>query len=433
VGKVKIPYYVTRKAWPGSRETLGYWSPCLARPNRRTGASEPTLMSKLGFKLVALGPDGPDAWAGAATWNRRWKAARAAYRAGRSVDLAEFTAHPPERERRVWPANSLGEAFTRFRATGSWLQAKQPRTRQDWWRGWDLIAPVFGDLDPATVSFEQLDLWYFGSAERAVAGLLETVGVREAHRAMKIWRALWVAASKIKRDDGRHYCVTDADPSLGVRRQTPMPRNLVWYEGEAVRLVKRAIRMRYYGLAAALGVAWDTAFAPVDLVALTVAQLATPPVIKDRTKTGEGAIGTVGKRTQRLLADYRATLPENLLGSAPIFYTRGAEAGPKGGRRWAGQPYTVNKLGKDFRDVRDAEFPGDKRTIGNDFRRSRALEVLAGDAPKGALNAKMANSMEESRELRRTYTPVQTAVVQLADAAAVRGRRALRGGGKEPK
>lgn len=61
MGDVKIPYYVTRKAWPGSRERLGYWAPCLKRRNPKTGKIEPSLMAQLGFELQALGPDGPDA------------------------------------------------------------------------------------------------------------------------------------------------------------------------------------------------------------------------------------------------------------------------------------------------------------------------------------------------------------------------------------
>jgi hypothetical protein len=55
VGDVKIRYYVTRQR-PGARK-WGYWAPCLAR------GGKPTLMAKLGFKMVDCGEDGPYAWA----------------------------------------------------------------------------------------------------------------------------------------------------------------------------------------------------------------------------------------------------------------------------------------------------------------------------------------------------------------------------------
>ena len=95
-----------------------------------------------------------------------------------------------------------------------------------------------------------------------------------------------------------------------------------------MRLVKRAWRMGYRGLAAALAVAWDTMLSPVDVRALTRAQLRGDAqgslFAVARAKTGKAAIGTLSRRTNRLLDTYSATLPSNLLLSAPIFCTRGA-------------------------------------------------------------------------------------------------------------
>lgn len=77
-----------------------------------------------------------------------------------------------------------------------------------------------------------------------------------------------------------------------------MPRSSIWTEGEAVRLVKRAIRMKYAGLAAALAVAWDTMLSPNDVRALTTAQLRSDAqgslFDPARAKTGKAAIGTRG-------------------------------------------------------------------------------------------------------------------------------------------
>jgi len=44
----------------------------------------------------------------------------------------------------------------------------------------------------------------------------------------------------------------------------PQPRQQVWSEGEAVRIVKAAWRAGYRGLAACLATAWDSQLPPVD-------------------------------------------------------------------------------------------------------------------------------------------------------------------------
>jgi hypothetical protein len=47
----------------------------------------------------------------------------------------------------VYPPRSLGEAFRRYRRTDEWA-SKAPRTREDWFRGWKRIKPIFGDCNP---------------------------------------------------------------------------------------------------------------------------------------------------------------------------------------------------------------------------------------------------------------------------------------------
>jgi hypothetical protein len=422
VGKVKIRYYVTHQH--AGKPKYGYWSPCLKRKNKKTGKIEPTLMAKLGFELQDCGEDGPAAWAIAERWNERWDRARKAHLAGEPVEPLT----PVERQEPVWPKDSLGEAFARLRATATWHQ-KAKATKDDWWRGWNHIAPVFGDCAVPTISFEMLDRWYGGDPkDPAVKGLLQTLGVREAHRVMKIWRALYAMCLVLKKDNGEHYA-TARDPSLGIRRQTPKPRNAFWLYDEAVGCVKRAIRMGYLGLAAALAVAWDTMLSPVDVRKLTLAQLKGdhkgPFFTLDRAKTGKTAIGTLSKRTYRLLKFYIESLPFELHDDAPIFRTPGAQTGPKGGRRWLPQPYSKDLLGKHFRIVREAASPGDTRKL-SDFRRSGAIEVTAGEGSEQALAGKMANSIDSNRELQETYTPHTAALVRLADAARERGRKALR-------
>lgn len=432
MGKVNIRYYVTRGGDAPGTKKWGYWAPCLARRSKKSGEIEPTLMAKLGFALVDCGQDGPSAWAIAEGWNARWDETFARYKRG-EIDEKGKPIIVMASQERIYPPNSVGEGFARFRGTATW-EKKKPRTREDWLRGWKYIEPVFGDVDARTISFEDLDLWYGGDPDDAkIPGLLAPreqggVGVREAHRAMKIWRALYGVLSVLKREDGERY-VEGKDPSLGIRRQTPKARDAVWLYDDAVRLVKRAIRMEYYGLAAALAVCWDTQFSPVDVRSLTTAKLypdAQGPVFDvDRTKSGKGAIGTLSSRTRILLKWYIKQLPFELHPSKPIFHTRGSGTGPKGGRPRPPAMYTKDTLSKDFRVVRVAEFPGETRKV-SDFRRSGALEAVAGKVDPAALAAKMANSIDESRELQATYLPAQTAVVRLADEARTRGRSVLR-------
>jgi hypothetical protein len=373
MGEVKLPYYVVK----GAR---GYF-----QPTKR--------MKELGFQQVALGKDGPDAWRKAREWADRWDLAR------RGLDKATV---------RVWPRGSLGEAFDRFKRTEIWA-SKATRTREEWHRAWRYIEPIFGDVSPATVDLETIDEFY---ADPKV-GLLATAGVREAHRVIKVWRALWRVAAAM----GHGYCERDRDPSLAIRRRSPQPRSATWREGEVVRLVKAAIRKRYHGLACVLVVAWDTQFSPGDVRKLTPLQMAYEDgralFHTKRAKTGTAAIGTLSRRAERVLAAYLSSLDAQPLPTAPLFRNR------------SGRAYSKDTLGDDFRDIRDSVFPGDKRQL-LDFRRSGTVEAFAGGADPSAVASKMANNINQSSELQRTYNPVNKASVASADEARKRGRRAIR-------
>lgn len=425
MGNVKIRYYVTRQH--EGRSKWGYWAPCLARRNPKTGKIEPTLMAKLGFKLVDCGEDGPRAWSIAQSWNKKWDTALQDHRAGKGVVKVGQI-------RRVYPVNSLGEAYERIRQLGT-FKAKAPATQDGWDRGWRQIEPVFGDVDPSTVGLEDVDLWYSGDPNGDIKGLLTTISVSEAYHAMKIWRALWKVAGTLNRPAGGKYCVSNADPSLGIRRKTPKTRTAVWREGEAVRLVKRAWRTGNEGLACIMAVAWDTMLSPVDVRRLTRTQLRRDAdgsfFELQRAKTGKSAIGTLSKRTLRLIEAYRVSLACEVIDTIPMFRTAGAAPGPQGGRRWLPQAYSKDKLGRDFRKLVVAEFPGDTRKLA-DFRRSGAKEAQLGGAAAATIGQKMANNLDVDARLRDTYLPPSredASLVRLADHARTRARKNMRGNG----
>jgi hypothetical protein len=78
-------------------------------------------------------------------------------------------------------------------------------------RGWRYIEPLFAELPPTAVDMQSLSSWR-GSIEREK-------NLREAHRAMKIWRALWKVAAAMK------YYRRKDDPSLAVTNTEPKGRS----------------------------------------------------------------------------------------------------------------------------------------------------------------------------------------------------------------
>jgi hypothetical protein len=362
--RIKIPYYVIKHG-------KGYF-----QPSRR--------MRLAGFEPRPLGDDGPAAWSEAWRLCREWKQGE------------EPT------NRRAYPVGSVGHAWERFRRTNTWAE-KAPRTREEWDYAWSWMEPLWGDTAPATITLEQI--------EELRATIIGNVSLHAAHRVIKIWRAFW------KKMAAMHYCELHADPSLGIRNRAPRGRSATWQEGEIARLAKEAWRSGYYGLAALLAIAWDTQFSPVDCRLLTPAQRLQDRrgVFFDtsRAKTGRAAIGTLSRRSARLLDAYLERLGIELHSDAAIIRNR------------SGRPYSKDTLGDDFRVVRQGVFPGDTRRL-MDIRRSGAVEAIAGDVDPAALGQKMGNSIHESRALQQTYLPRRAATVRLADEARKRGRRVLR-------
>jgi hypothetical protein len=126
--------------------------------------------------------------------------------------------------------------------------------RDDWRRTWRWIEPAFGDVDPKTVSPEDL--------QRLRGIVQQKVSLTEAHRVIKIWRALW------KKLESFGYCSdkngVHKDPSLAFENNTPDPRQAIWRHREVLRLVQWFWRNGYRGLAAAVAVAWDSGLSPIQ-------------------------------------------------------------------------------------------------------------------------------------------------------------------------
>ena len=114
----------------------------------------------------------------------------------------------------------------------------------------------------------------------------------------------------------------------------------------------------------------------------------------------------------------------------PIFRTAGSEPGPKCGRRWLPQSYSTSKMDRDFREVRAEVFGKDENRQLADMRRSGAVEADAGGTTDADLSNKMANTINASARLRKTYNPVNVVSVRRVDEARQRGRKAIKDSGK---
>lgn len=361
---IRVPYYVVRNG-------RGYWQPKKS-------------MRALGFECTACGPDGPEAHAKAQALNAKWE---------------EFS-----REKVTAPATpkrgSLDEAFARYRATPEWGK-KAPRTREEWERAWRHIGPTFGDVAPAEVHMDHISLF----RERVARG----VSQREAHRVIKIWRALWRVAASMR------YCVAGADPSLGVRNTEPERRQAVWTHEDARLLVRGAWTSGYRGLAAIIAVAWDSSLSPVDVRKLTLAQRSRDgrgDIFEvARAKTGRAAVATLSRSARRVLDAYLVSLGATLTPDAPIFRNR------------SGRPYSKDTLGDDFRAVRAIVFGEEESRTLADFRRSGAIEALRGGASLDLVGQKLANDVGSNPSLGRTYAPVDLEAVRAVDKARKRGRK----------
>jgi hypothetical protein len=383
MASVRIDYY----AVIGGR---GYW-----RPSRK--------LKKLGFSDVPCGEDGLGAWTIAARWNQRVEAALR----GDADDTSALSAQTKEQAEiaRRYPTGSVGSAFQKYIVTDEWKKKAEGTRQKIWWPCWFRIRDLWGDVAPDSITFEQVSAWR--------TALVKTKGLDAAHKTFKIWRALWKVMRAMKIAHGE-------DPALAVTNNAPQPRSARWSEGEAVRLVKGAWRAGYRGVACVIAVAWDSTFSPVDVRTLrrrhmknSGRHLIFDRTIDGRQKTGRAAIGTVCTRTEALVSLYLSQRQVELHDDAFIFCTR------------SGTPYRAEVLAHDFAHVRAMVFPGDRRRL-SDMRRSGAVEAIAGAAQPGTLSAKMANSIEASNFLHRTYAPVDVATVRLADEARLRGRRRMR-------
>ena len=271
------------------------------------GAPTATMRAN-GFKLVTMGR-------GYIVGDQRMPTAEDKARAIRlNEEWDRVRLGKGENPEKVYPPGTVGDGYVRAlamraaeRKKNNIIWTHQQEKRDDWPRAWRWIEPIFGDVYPKTIEPE--DFISIDPKTGEATGLIPYVeqqgSIGERHRAVKVWRALWkkMGVMKILRSDER--------PLSGVCNSAPNPRSAIWLYDEVRRLVKRAIRMKYYGLAALLAVAWDSQLSPIDARTLTTAQMRRDGrgvwFEVARTKTGAPAIATLSTRTTHIFDAYLAS------------------------------------------------------------------------------------------------------------------------------
>jgi hypothetical protein len=359
----------------------------LYRVRKGRGYWEPTArMKAAGFRLTALGPDGPEAWGKAERLNAAWDKAR------RNDTRAD-----------TFESDTLGWLFEQYRHTGVWA-AKEPRTREEWELAWRTIGPVFGDLLVAKINFQACDAFY--------SELRKTSSLHHSHRVFKIFRALLEVAIAFQ--------LISENPSHRIANTAPKGRSAIWFEHEVTALRERAWDMGFQGLSLAIAIAYDTAMAPVDVRLLTLAmqrrQNRDVYFETARAKTERDVIATISPETQAALERYLAGLAFVVPQDQPFIRNR------------SGHVYSKDTLGDDFRTVRAAIFPGDTRRL-MDLRRTANVEAMIGGAEPSQMSAKLSNTLSQSNQIYDTYTPRRLEAVKQADRARKRGKKSLGAGG----
>jgi hypothetical protein len=362
-------------------------------------------MVRMGFRPRSLGPDNEKARKEAWSLYERWNAVRKGNPA--SLESAGEQSRDEACLSKVYPRDSIGEAWQRWIRTNEWKRLAPSTRHKIWWEAWNKrIEPIFAESHPDAVTLEDISDWR-QQIERAS-------GINAAHKALKTWRAFWKKMISLR-------YTTLTDPSKGVINTEPKPRDERYSHGEVVIRAKTAWRAGYHGLACIIMVTFDTGFQPVDARTLRGKHLAIDPKTtryfmdrsqEGRQKTGVPVIGTLSRFGDYLVRRYFEMRGLELHPEAILFRMRGGNA------------YGESRLGNDYATIRAMVDKTDLRQL-RDMRRSGVIEVFTGADERAAqlTSEKFGNTIDRSNRLHRTYNPVDLEKVRQADAARIEGRR----------
>lgn len=347
--------------------------------------------------LIMLGPKGANAKAEAIRLNGRLDEARKALKEGK------------ERPARYKPG-TLGAFYERvIQRSEFWTQA-EGRTREDYERAWPHIEKRFGDTIVTHITASDSEAFHVDihpahepNPKRDPKGKRK-LKWNEAHRVLKIWRALATALVT--------YEFRATAPIGKVSNPEPKGRAAVWLHHEVVTMAEGAQAAGELGMAVALRLAWDAMLSPVDVWALPLAGWIYSPgaseVNTSRRKTDKSVLVAVSDETAELVESYLATLRAAGVDMDPDLplirrRTRVGDRRSKTKATFIWRPFNdKDDFGKCYRAVREAAFPGDERQF-LDLRRSALTEAQMGGASKEDLGAAAANNLAQDERLAATY------------------------------
>jgi hypothetical protein len=351
-------------------------------------------MRALGFEPKALGEDGPEAQAEAISLYRRWLKAKA--------EQGQITSYPP---------GSFGEFWDRFRRTKTW-EKKGARTREDYERAWKHIDAWRPKADAPTLSRTTVNHITTEICEGFNDHLEKTVSPNERHRTVK-WLKVLLGDMVVRLRLGY------ASPAAKLVNPQPAGRSAIWLGAEIDLLAARASKLGYHGMALSIRLAWETMFSPVDIWTLRPREMAQDGqgwfVDHDRGKTGKQALAALSEALAADVLAYLAAQNREAADNTPIIRQRNGAA-----------YRSKDTFGDDFRAVRNAAFPGDKRQF-LDIRRSANVEADAAGADKQTMGELLANGLADSKFLDQTYTPPTVTKAREVAEQRVQGRAKLAG------
>jgi hypothetical protein len=339
---------------------------------------------------------GVDAWRAADKLNKKLDKARA----GESI---------ADEPKKVYKPGTLGSFFDKFRETPKW-ETMDARTREDYWRAWEVIEPRYGDWLVSRITAIESERFHLAihPVHNKNKRDPERLTWPKAWRVLKGWRGLLNAMEA--------YGVKKKAPIGRISNPPPPGRTQRWDFDEVEALIKTADEVSCPGMACAIATAWDTLFSPGDARLLVPRELMRDSVgfyiHTDRVKTGKFVDAPISDDTAARIAKYMAT--RGAIGDDDVIFVS------RTGRPWKDH----KEFGKEFRIVREAAFEGDKRQF-LDIRRSGNTEAWVGGEDRENLAAALGNRIDKNDRLWETYTPPTLAAAREVQQARTVGRARL--------
>ena len=372
---ITIPYSVVRG---GNR----YWALGKAR-----AAGSPVPASE------ALGPEGFAAQRKALAYYDAWQA----WKQGPA----------PEDRLGGWPPGSLGAFYVAWKRTEDFTTDKAERTREEYDWCWNRhIAPAFGRTLIGRITVADSETFH--------RRMRKELSASEAHRTLKIWRALLSVLEK-------KHLIAKA-PIGNVNNPMPQGRHQFWLERDVQRMLRACRLLKWDDMSLMIRLAWETAMSPVDCRTFSIDMLREDRggwhVTRARTKSKKHTQPPVSDQLARDLIAHKQAFEVargvTLLPGQALFRTR------------VGKEWSRTELAHQFAKLRRVTFGKTEMRQFMDIRRSANLEADLGGASAEDRATVLANALDKNPALDATYTPATVAAGRKVARAREEGRQLLR-------